>query len=94
MNPIACFAKGWRTLAAVAAFLVTGFLGVVGALDLTPLVALFVKDPQYLGVAMLGIGALFGWLRYITSSPIGKKLDPDVSTDSVEAQRLKTDAGA
>ncbi len=67
---VACFMKGYRTLAAVFSFLIVGALSVVGTLDLTPLVALFVKDQAYVGVAMLGIGALFGWLRWITSTPL------------------------
>lgn len=95
MNAIACFAKGWRTLTAVAAFLVTGLLSVAGTLDLTPVVELFVKDPAMLGVAMVGIAALFGWLRYITNSPLGSK-EPDasyMSIDSMDAARAKTDEG-
>lgn len=92
MDALACFAKGWRTLTAVAAFLVAGLLSIVGTLDLTPLVQMFVKDPAMLGVAMLGIGALFGWLRYITNSPLGKA-DPYSSIDAMDAARAKTDQG-
>lgn len=62
--------RGWRTIAAVLGFLITGFLGVVGTLDLTPVVALFVKDPPLLGAAMVGIAALFGYLRYLTTTPL------------------------
>lgn len=94
MNAVSCFAKGWRTLSAVAAFIVTGLLSVVGTLDLTPLVQMFVKNPEYLGLAMLGTGALFGWLRYITSTPMGsKEPDPYTSIDSIDAARAKTDQG-
>ncbi len=92
MNAVSCFAKGWRTLAAVAAFIITGFLGIVGTLDLTPIVALFVKDPAMVGVAMVGVGALFGWLRYITNTPLGAP-DSNGSIDAMDNARAKTDQG-
>lgn len=62
--------KGWRTLSAVLAFLATGLLSVFGAVDLTPVIALFVQDPALLGAAMVGVGILFGVLRAFTNSPI------------------------
>lgn len=90
MNAVKCFAKGYRTLLAVLAFLVTGLLSVVGALDLTPVVSLFVKDPAMLGAAMVGVGALFGFLRYLTNSPMFSPHPHD--TDGVdEAPDLKRD---
>lgn len=69
-NVNACFLKGWRTLAAAGSIAAVGLLSVVGSLDLTPLVALFVQDQKYLGVAMLAVGALFAGLRYLTSSAV------------------------
>lgn len=70
MEAVRCFAKGWRTLSAVLAFIITGLLSVVGTLDLTPVIALLVKDPALLGAAMVGVGALFGFLRYLTTTPL------------------------
>lgn len=93
----ACFMKGWRTLTACAAFVVTGLLSIVGELDLTPVVSLAVKNPEYVGVAMVGVGALFAGLRYLTSTSITEKhSEPDAayaSLDGVEAVRAKTDEG-
>lgn len=62
--------KGFRTLIPVATFIITGLLSTFGALDLTPLIALFVRDPIYLGAAMVAIGLLFGFLRYLSTTPI------------------------
>jgi hypothetical protein len=62
--------KGFRTLIPVATFIVTGLLSTFGALDLTPLVSMFVRDPMYLGAAMVGVGLLFGFLRYLTTTPL------------------------
>lgn len=76
-NINACFMKGWRTLAAAGSLVAVGLLSVVGSLDLTPLVALFVKDQKYLGVAMLAVGGLFAGLRYLTTTGCGKSGKPD-----------------
>lgn len=70
MKAVRLFLKGFRTIGAVLAFLITGLLGAVGTLDLTPVVALFVKDPARLGAAMVMVAALFGWLRWLTTSPL------------------------
>lgn len=99
-NAVALFAKGWRTLSAVLAFLVTGLLSVAGALDLTPVVSLFVNDPALLGAAMVAIGALFGFLRYITSTPLfsatpAPQLDADTSqVDEAPVLKRDIDEGA
>lgn len=80
----ACFLKGWRTLSACAAFAVTGLLSIVGELDLTPVVALAVKNPEYVGVAMVGVGALFAFLRYLTTTGITESTpDPDAAYASL-----------
>lgn len=90
----ACFMKGWRTLSACGAFLVTGFLSVFGSLDLTPVVEMFIRDPAMLGVAMVGVGALFGALRYLTSTPLGdSQPDPYASYAGVERVRQGIDEG-
>lgn len=97
MHLDACFLKGWRTLTACAAFVVTGLLSVVGELDLTPVVALAVKNPEYVGVAMVGVGALFGFLRYLSNTGIGVK-HPEPDSDyarlaGVERMRPGIDEG-
>lgn len=73
MNALACFAKGFRTLIAVLGFIICGILTVAGSIDLTPLIALFVKNQAYLGAAMVCVGLLFGWLRYLTTTPLFKQ---------------------
>lgn len=77
---VACFAKGFRTLMAAGSLVVVGLLNIIGTLDLTPLVGLFIENEKYIGVAMLAIGALFGWLRYITSTPLAVT-DKDTTVD-------------
>lgn len=73
MNALACFAKGFRTLIAVLGFIICGILSVAGSIDLTPLIALFVKNQAYLGAAMVCVGLLFGWLRYLTTTALFKQ---------------------
>lgn len=83
MNVVSCFAKGWRTISAVLAFIIAGFLGVLGTIDLTPVIALFVKDPELLGAAMVFVGLLFGFLRYVTTTPLFSAApDPHRGADS------------
>lgn len=77
--------KGWRTLSAVLAFLATGLLSVFGAVDLTPVIAMFVQDPALLGAAMVGVGILFGVLRTITNGPMFYNQDPHRGADVDEA---------
>lgn len=91
----ACFMKGWRTLSATGALVVTGLLGAVGEVDLKPVVALFVKEPELLGVAMVAIGLFFGLLRYLTTAPIGVPAPVAANSNlaSVDAARIKTDEG-
>lgn len=84
------FLKGWRTLSAVVMFLATGLLSVFGAVDLSPVVALFVQDPALLGAAMVGVGILFGFLRYLTSSPMGY-YEPHRGADVDEAPEFRRD---
>lgn len=70
MDALRKFLKGFRTLGTCLAFLLTGLLSVIGSLDLTPLVALFVENPAMLGAVMVCVGALFGYLRYLTNTPL------------------------
>lgn len=93
MNAVACFMKGWRTLTAAGAFVVAGLLSVLGSIDLTPVVALIVKDPALIGAAMVGVGVLFGFLRYLSTTPI-MSADPHRGADGSqvdEAPDLKRD---
>lgn len=96
MNAVARFIKGFRTMISAGAFAVVGLLSVAGSLDLTPVVAMFVKDPAKLGAAMVGVGALFAFLRYISSTPVGMKDSPavDEAPDDGKNARQKIDAGA
>lgn len=72
-STLSCFAKGFRTLIAVLGFIICGVLSVAGSIDLTPLVTLFVKNQAYLGATMVCVGLLFGWLRYLTTTPLFRK---------------------
>lgn len=94
-SAVACFAKGWRTLTACAAFVVTGLLSVAGSIDMTPVVAFIVKDPELVGVAMVGVGVLFGFLRYLSTTPIMSPTHAAGSGSEVdEAPELKRDVDA
>jgi hypothetical protein len=68
--------KGVRTFLGAGAFVAVGALGVLGEFDLTPVVQMFVKNPDSLPLAMLGIGVFFGMLRYITTTPVGGYQSP------------------
>lgn len=81
-----CFLKGWRTLGSALGLVVCGILGAAGTIDLTPLVALFVKDPAYLGAAMVLVGLFFGFLRSITSSSIFRR-EPEGVDEAPELKR-------
>ncbi len=63
--------KGFRTFAGAGAFGVVGGLALMGQFDLTPLVQMFVHNPDSLPLAMLLIAIFFGFLRYITSTDAG-----------------------
>ena len=66
--------KGFRTFAGAGAFGVVGGLAMLGEFDLTPLVQLFVRNPDSLPLAMLLIALFFGFLRYVTSTDPGGNL--------------------
>lgn len=69
--------KGFRTFIGAGAFGVAGTLSLMGQFDLTPLVQLFVRNPDSLPLAMLFIAIFFGWLRYITNTNAGGNLSTD-----------------
>jgi hypothetical protein len=88
------FTQGFRTLAGAAAFLIVGLLGAAGSIDLTPLVALFVKNPAYLGAAMVCVGLLFGYLRLITKTAAFRKIEGLPADDDDGKPKRGMDAGA
>ena len=63
--------KGARTIAGAGALAAVGSLSLLGQFDLTPLVQLFVRNPDSLPLAMLLIALFFGIMRYYTDTPIG-----------------------
>lgn len=63
--------KGARTLAGAGAIGAVGMLSLAGQFDLTPVVQLFVRNPDSLPLAMLLIALFFGAMRYFTDSPVG-----------------------
>lgn len=66
--------KGVRTFIGAGAFGVIGIMSMLGDFDLTPLVQLFVRNPDSLPLAMLLICIFFGALRYCTNTPPGGNL--------------------
>lgn len=64
-------AKGFRTDLAAVALGGVGVLGMLGTLDLTPVVQLFVHNADALPLVMLLLAIGFGILRYITDSAPG-----------------------
>lgn len=95
LNAVRNFLKGFRTLISAGAFAVIGLLSVAGSLDLTPVIALFVRDPAMLGAVMVGVGLLFALLRVVSNSAVGSKVPTPVVDEAPEdfKARAKTDAG-
>ncbi len=92
MNVLSHFAKGFRTIIAALALVIAGLLSAVGTLDLSPVVALFVKNPAYLGAAMVGVGALFGWFRYLSDTPLFKSALAGATTTTTVTTVVATPA--
>jgi hypothetical protein len=63
--------RGARTFIGAGVFAVVGILSLLGQFDLTPLVQLFVKNPDSLPLVMLLIAIFFGAMRYVTSTSPG-----------------------
>ena len=59
--------KGWKTLAVSAA------IALLGAAQTFDWATIIPQDKFWSGLAMTGIGALFAWLRTVTSTPVGQK---------------------
>jgi hypothetical protein len=66
--------KGWRTLIAAGATGLIGLADVAGAIDLRPLVRVFVNgDEAAVGAVMTALALGFALLRLITTGPVGDK---------------------
>jgi hypothetical protein len=66
--------KGWRTLIAAAATGLIGLADIAGAIDLRPLVRVFVNgDEAAVGAVMTALALGFALLRLITTGPVGDK---------------------
>ena len=64
--------KGWRTIAAAILTALLGLADVVGAIDLRPLIRVFVHgDEAQVGAVMTLLAVLFALLRLATTTPIG-----------------------
>jgi hypothetical protein len=63
---------GWRTIAAALLTGLVGIADVVGAIDLRPLVRVFVHgDEAAVGAVMTLLALMFALLRLITTGPVG-----------------------
>jgi chromate transport protein ChrA len=66
--------KGWRTLIAAGLAAMLGLADVFGAIDLRPLVRVFVHgDEAAVGAVMTALALGFALLRLITTGPVGDK---------------------
>jgi hypothetical protein len=64
--------RGWRTMLAAALTGVLGLADAFGAIDLRPLVRVFVHgDEAQVGAVMTALALVFALLRLITTSPVG-----------------------
>ena len=64
--------KGWRTLIVAGATGLIGLADVLGAVDLRPLVRVFVNgDEAAVGAVMTALALGFALLRMITTGPVG-----------------------
>lgn len=64
--------QGLRTIVVSGVLVAVGAAQTYGAVDITPLVRVFVKDENQLGVVMVVIALVFGYLRWITQTPVGQ----------------------
>jgi hypothetical protein len=97
--------KGFRTFAAAGVLAFGGILftilSAVGAVDLTPLVALIISNPAYVPAAMSVVGIFFAIMRAISPGAGGhddhhvsdSHSDDHGGDDYSYGGRLKTDQG-
>ena len=62
---------GLRTFVGAGAVALVGIAQLAGSVDITPLVHLFVKDQDQVGLVIVVLAVFFGFLRYITTTPVG-----------------------
>jgi len=79
--------QGWRTTIGASAIGIIGALQIFGAVDITPLLKLFLHDDQIVGAVMVIMAVVMGYLRYITSTPVG------TASPTTVAAAAATDAG-
>lgn len=84
------FTTRFRTFISAGAFALVGLVSVAGGIDLTPVVALFVKDPALLGAAMVGVGILFGYLHYLANAARERDKDRERAVLAVVAPSVPT----
>lgn len=72
---------------------ITSILSVFGAIDITPILALFIKNPALVPAIVAGIGILYGLLRMVTTTRPGEAGRHD-DDRGFEHARMKTDQGA
>ncbi len=64
--------KGWRTIAAAILTALLGLADAIGAIDLRPLIRVFVHgDEAQVGAVMTTLAIVFALLRLVTTTPIG-----------------------
>jgi hypothetical protein len=69
--------RGLKTMLAAVVFGVVGVLQMTGYIDLVPLFKLFgVSDEKVLGAIPVLSMIVFGYLRYITTTPVGESTPP------------------
>jgi hypothetical protein len=66
--------KGWRTLIAAGVTVLLGLADALGAIDVRPLIRVFVHgDEAQVGAVMTALALTFALLRLITTGPVGGK---------------------
>ena len=68
--------KGWRTVIGASAIGLVGAAQLIGTVDISPLLRVFLKDDQIVGAVMVVIALFVGYLRYVTTTPIGQSPAP------------------
>lgn len=77
---VKAFGAGFRTLIVSGAMILVGLADAMGSIDISPLLKVWFKDADVVGVVMVVLGVLFGVLRYLTTTPAGQTTTPDAVT--------------
>jgi hypothetical protein len=89
------FGAGFRTLVASAALFAVGVADAVGSIDLTPMFKLVFKDGDAVGLALCVAAIAFGFLRYLSTGPVGQAPPPEPAVaPQVAPVKSGVDAGA